>query len=385
MTDGDRGVPGSGDPAGTPSEAGGGLPASPESGLGPTAGARVGRRRTGTGGPGRPSRRAAPWIVAAAVASLAAAGPLAARFRADTPIPPVPGASSTTSHAPAIPSGWRVESYAGVQLRVPPTFGWGGAPESLACGVTRAFVIPGSAAYEAVPEGIPFVGRPAMMTDACEGGDYYPTPEVTAVWLGSPLAVGAAVTAAGPPSDTIAVGGQHVTVFAMDATLRAQILGSARAVAVDDNGCPSIPPTLPSGTDSPAPSSLSVCVYRGDILLWSGRRGSAQASAYREVYGRTSATYTTMTACTEPIEPFERVAVGMRGAGDAVRWDVVNFACGEMWTAHTPAAGGALVNAPAPLTPALVGAWASEGIRAYVSGGPTLGEDLRPYFRGMLG
>lgn len=109
-------------------------------------------------------------------------------------------------------SGWRTESYAGVSLQVPPSWGLGVNPvEQLGEAPALCSDDPGS----------PYVGRPVILSDMCVGwrSATGPYPTTDAVWFGSPLDVGSTV-AAGRHAVTRALGGQHVTVFTDDTGLR---------------------------------------------------------------------------------------------------------------------------------------------------------------------
>src|SRR5262249_52161420 len=146
------------------------------------------------------------------------------------------------------PHSWRYESYAGVQVQVPATWGWGGAPmrsdifegkNSLgSCGSSTAAVQSpeDSAAYISLQTG--FTGRPTMMSDICvPWGAAGVMPRGDALWFASPLDVGVK-SVGGVVAETRAVGSQHVTVFSTSSALRRQILGTATAVDTDANGCP---------------------------------------------------------------------------------------------------------------------------------------------------
>jgi hypothetical protein len=58
-----------------------------------------------------------------------------------------------------------------------------------------------------------------------------PEPDTDAVWMGSALPVGTHSNG-GMVAQTVAVGSQHVTVFARDDALRAEILSTAEAALV---------------------------------------------------------------------------------------------------------------------------------------------------------
>lgn len=308
-----------------------------------------------------------------------------------------PTVGEPVAGAGEVPANWRHESYDGVQVRVPPTWGWGGAPTSpsgeggdlYSCGDPVAFVVPGSNSYELVDKTAPFVGRPAMMSDACQGGSTI-LPAVDAVWLGSALPVG--TDTSGPlPAQTIALGGQHVTAFSGDAGLREQILATAEAVTVDSNGCS----VEPRGDPAPGPAhgaqaaSLSVCVYDDGRLLWSTTKDQQQAQDYVDGFDRASATYDVASLCaTEPSGQWVAVGVHDTDPNASVRWDIANFGCDRLVGSHTYGKQDQQSRVEAPLVPATVAPWAGGGIKAYVAGpfDPQHAHSgLTEYFRGFLG
>jgi len=285
------------------------------------------------------------------------------------------------------PTSWRVESYDGVQVRVPSTWGWGGAPVRAdyfrgdklgACGANQAAVNSDGSRSSYVSSVTPFAGRPAVMSDLCMSwGSDGVMPSTDAVWFGSPLPVG--VKGLGSVvAETRAVGGQHVTVFSADSHLRREVLGTAEAVDTDANGCPTVAVQQPSpGPARLDPTSLSVCVYSQDtgvpVLLWSGREDAAAARSYVDAFGRAS---------TDPAKPCAQtpngqwVALGVSGGGEEKRWDVVNLDCSRIVGAD---------RAEAPLMPATLDPWAHNAVKAYVSGPRSPTPEIAAYFRGPLG
>lgn len=78
-----------------------------------------------------------------------------------------PTTAATANGRPAgIPADWRAESYAGVQVWVPPTWGWGGAPyapdwnagEVVDCSGGRAFTVPAARHTKTCPRARPMSG-----------------------------------------------------------------------------------------------------------------------------------------------------------------------------------------------------------------------------------
>ena len=293
----------------------------------------------------------------------------------------------------SVPSDWRYESYDGVQLRVPPTWGWGGTPTTsggtiTSCGdSTKAVVVPDTIGAEP-PDGRPFVGRPVMMSDACQVIEGEPAiPATDGVWFGSPLDIGTR-TSGDQVADTIAVGSQHVTVFAGNATLRAELLGTVEAVRVDGNGCPTAPVdgAAPAPTGDASPQGLAVCVYDQGRLLWSTTKDADHAQAYVAAFQQASAGFDYAEACP-PKPTGQWVALGVEYAGAPTRWDIADFGCVALVGTYTYGDQGKQSPFEAPLIPATVEPWAGGGIKAYVAGPATLGAEdpVASYFRGMLG
>jgi hypothetical protein len=289
--------------------------------------------------------------------------------------------------APDVPQTWRYESYAGVQVQVPATWGWGGSPiradifhgeGSLgSCGTALAAVQspedPGS--YISPMTG--FTGRPVAMSDRCMSwGSDGVMPTGDALWFASPLAVGTK-DVGGIVAETRAVGDQHVTVFSDRAALRRQILGTATLVGdADANGCPTRPVLRPeAGPTGLRPTSMSVCVYSQDsgtaVLLWSGRV-QRQAQRYAGIVDTVSAAAGARCPAT-PAGAW--VALGLR-ADDGARWDIVDLSCSRIRLAD---------DQQAPLTPGTVREWAQGGATAYVPAPRAIDPALRGYFRSPAG
>jgi hypothetical protein len=330
----------------------------------------------------RPSRRPRTWLASVAVLALVV-GVAWVTHETRTPTGVISYPSVTA------PTSWRVESYDGVQVRVPATWGWGGAPiradyfegDKLgACGANQAAVVSDADRSSYPSSATPFVGRPAMMSDLCMSwGSDGVMPTTDAVWLGSPMAVG--IKPLGPViAETRSVGGQHVTVFSGDPKLRREVLGTVEAVDTDANGCPTRavqqPSAGPAGLD---PTSLSVCVYSQDtgvpVLLWSGREDAAAAREYVDSFTRSSTGPGVAKPCAQTPNG-QWVALGVSGGGDQARWDIVNLEC-----AMIVGAG----RAEAPISVDTVSSWAGGGIKAYVAGPRSPTRAVAAYFRGMLG
>jgi DNA-directed RNA polymerase specialized sigma24 family protein len=342
--------------------------------------ARAAGQVTGRAAPGVEAepgpRRRRVWLASVAVlAVVAAAAGLTHESRSEGGMMRYAGVS--------IPSGWRYESYAGVQLRVPPTWGWGGAPirgtfndgRLGSCGTSQAFSQPGSASGY-VPVTTPFVGRPAVLSDVCMSwGSDGVMPGADAVWFDSPLPIGEQHVGT-RTAETRDAWDQHVTVFSADPALRREVLASVERVDVDANGCPTRAIQEPSaGVPDLTPSSLSVCVYSQDtgaaVLLWSARRDATVARAYLAAFGVARGPGT----CARTPQG-EWVALGVQDdAGGKGRWDVLDLQCSRL-VGH---------GASASLTVADVRPWAGEGMTAYVGAPQGADPRIAAYFRAPLG
>lgn len=158
------------------------------------------------------------------------------------------GHGGSNAAAPPAPPDWRAESYNGIELRVPASWGWGGIPTPGCNGSV------GNVGY---------VGRPGPTEPGAH--TCIATKDETHVWFGSPEPVGShdGVT-------TVRVKGAtqfNITVADPDTTVLQQILDSIRSVTVDGYGCPVVPKSQPGGTSPPDASdvtSVSVCIYSGD-------------------------------------------------------------------------------------------------------------------------
>ncbi|MDX6307808.1 MAG: hypothetical protein QOI06_854 [Nocardioidaceae bacterium] len=195
------------------------------------------------------------------------------------------------------PRAWRVESYNGIQLWVPSSWGWGEVPRRSdhgldGCGVgaysrtsttTALHYVPNDGAYP------PYVGRPTAPGSPCP-----PTRPATAahVWFDSPLPPGVTSREA-----TVRVHGLtafDITVADRNLAERRTILRSVQPVDVDANGCPRDKSGLRriEAMAGPEPSprfvrSVSLCLFSAagfnQVLFYSTRvdGSSARQSAAR--------------------------------------------------------------------------------------------------------
>lgn len=180
--------------------------------------------------------------------------------------------------SPAANPTWRWESYEGVQVQVPPDWGYG-VPHTAWCGGDEGkprHVRPGA------------VGRPGFVPTIGCPSEYPPVNE-RENWLtfNSRNQVGERTIDSGWVEETRRVSGVFITVLTNDDALRAAILGSAQPIVGDDRyGCPADHPVAedPDGyrpDDGGLPpantvESISVCRYAlasdaAHPLLSSGR------------------------------------------------------------------------------------------------------------------
>ena len=344
--------------------------------------ARADRLEAGVPDVGRLRRRPrrAVWLASAAAAAVVAVGvPVVVGALNDG----APDRGPQVADVPAIPDSWRFESFAGLQVRVPPGWGWGGAPfESswgdgvLDCGAD-AFTLPGSDAYEDVPDGTPYVGRPKMMTDVCQGGvgaDWQPHGVMAPfVWLDAEVPTGTRQLGDGYVMVTQAFGEHRVTVASPDAHFRAQVLATAEVVEVDANGCRTRLDAAPAATKSDEAGTevdhTVVCAYEKD--------GDHVSLLYSRVL-------------PGPVpEPTNQPVIGCssdaREEGQWIALTQVGSGVLSTWVVH-PDGCGVDVGRPGQeaLDVAFVRSWADARTRAYVWGGD-VPDDVRGFFRGILG
>lgn len=327
-------------------------------------------------------RRRVPWLVplaAAAAVALVAVG--IAVLRDDGP------GSAPILPSTEIPSAWRVEQWHGIQVSVPPEWGWGGAPvpdgpgrgedELLDCGAS-AFVRPNGEKILNVNRELPYVGRPGYQTDVCMMYRDRPVPEAPYAWLGVELPVGTVDLGDGWTQETIEVAGETVTAATNDERLRALILSSARLAS--DPLCDASLPGPPTGSpvNFPLAGGLAVCVYEptengASPLIYATRVGRAAAD---EFFDALPGSEVSADHC-QPY-PHDWVVLHVLGA-DGSRHGSAAIQMHSADCASFITLGGEHF----AVTPQNVASWAVDGVPAYVTGPG----DARfaPYFRGMLG
>lgn len=284
-----------------------------------------------------------------------------------------PGTADPTGSSGGVPANWRVESYDGVQLRVPPDWGWGGVPSEdfgrgdrlYMCG-DGAFAYPGPNGATLFEEGAdrPYVGRTNyMMTDVCMAPLMAPTQPY--VWLGSPVAVGTAELENGFTQQTVEAGGLRVTVASDDAQELATILGTVEAVDVDANGCEVVSRLGESGDPVAGldeVDSVSVCAYRHkdgqEVVL--GYSTSIDGVAAQQLLERVKASPPGDVDCNpDPRYRLDDVVLRFHGANEDADVLVRLDRCSGYYTGEGVRS----------LTRANVEPWVVDGVGLYVSGG----------------
>lgn len=332
----------------------------------------------------RSRRWVLPAVAAAAVGVIVAVGALVVPGT-NGPVPPTDDRTQVAN--PPAPSGWRLEFWHGVQVSVPPDWGWGGAPsppEDLGEPASSDDLFDcGMAAYRTADgrrverEDGPYVGRPVMMTDACSviRDQEFPQPTAPYVWLGAAIDPGTRDLGGGWQQTTIEVGGSTVTVATRDAALREQILATAKPNPGNDCAA-RISGALASDVTVDDPSSMSVCAYRrndrspGFPLQYATK---VDAAATRRFLAAIDA-----APKLQCIDSYSGEWVVLRIHGKDGRIQNIAVDTGDCIGIHTS-------RSTAELTVATTSPWAVDGIPAYVIGPHDPGPGLSDYFRGMLG
>lgn len=186
-----------------------------------------------------------PLLAAAAVVALVSGGLVVGHWLStDDGLDPAADqasaqASDRVTDPPVLPKGWRTEYWRTIAVDVPADWGYGGAPylvtgepDSLAACAPSAMVrADGTRDWaQQGPGADGYVGRPIMLTDACQGyqveADF--TPPGPYLWFDADIDEGTVRFDGGFVQQTMTVDGVKVTVGSADGRLREQILDSAR-------------------------------------------------------------------------------------------------------------------------------------------------------------
>jgi hypothetical protein len=289
-------------------------------------------------------------------------------------------------------TAWRTEYWHDTKVDVPADWGWGGAPMSdfvevgsppsdkvIDCGAT-AFMGPDGKRLLNGDGTIPYVGRPIMQTDACNGSfgpGEWPQPTAPYVWLGAPVSPGTVELADGYVMETVEVNGSTVSVATKDPALRRQILataGGGETCLSEYDGAPSIQVVPREGVRDA--TGMTVCAYSEENgkaeLTYATHVGAAATNDFK------AALQTAPTETCQPRDVREWVLLTVEGTQGLRQEHLVQL--GEC-SGIEVIPGGDLTS----LTEATVAPWAVDGIPAYVIGpyggkGATAG-----FFRGILG
>jgi hypothetical protein len=196
-----------------------------------------------------------------------------ARAPETTTVEPSPGRGAIAQreqHPPALPDGWRWESYGGVEVGVPANWGWDNGSQRIGqwCASPQT----------AEADQIPAVGRPGV-SSAVGCGAYpskvQPDPETLLTNTGPIVAFDRPekpTNGVVKQGDRTTVGLNGVEVIVQtEPELRKKIVATVHAVTVDVNGCPSTDPISHDPARRPAPavdvatlenvSSVAACKY----------------------------------------------------------------------------------------------------------------------------
>lgn len=322
----------------------------------------VRRRRAG---------RLTAGLAAAAMVAVAATVVALDRGPDPEPGPAGPGVAIDNGADPDAP--WRTEYWKDMQVDVPDSWGWGGAPP--ACGVGPS-VSSGGQPVES-DSGIPYVGRPISSTDLCV--DALSPPPAPYVWLGSDLEPGTRDLGGGYVEETVDVNGSRLTVASDDEALRERILASATGgetcMSELDVRDPSFPDVVPGNVMRQA-DVLNVCVYHRDDA-----QGARQADLVYETTLDLGGLHAYLGALEEGEEPRDQcptldyvegewvvLEIGTED-GEVFRRDVVHTFCPGIDVDTDSLSGLETVR----LTQPMVDPWAVEGIGAVVYG-PSTGD-----------
>ena len=293
------------------------------------------------------------------------------------------GGDTQITVEPRLPGPTRTESYRGVEITVPASWGWAAAPVDQG-GDLATCADPGAWPPSGEPaEGIPYVGRPTWTRAVCQAWQES-EPDAPYAWLGVPLESGRR-TYGDWTVETKVLHGVPVTVASKQEMQRLAILDSARVADIDSNGCPQGPGTTRPGSreGTGKPAHLSVCVYkatgRGPVELFaSARVGATRAQRFLDAV---SLARPSAQPCPRPREPQPGVLLvaetddpyGTPGATQHPQW-WVDPSCGLRLSAEVSTA----------ITRDLVAPWAVPIVRAFVTSTAARG-DAAAYFAPMMG
>lgn len=267
---------------------------------------------------------------------------------------------------------WRTEYWRDTKVDVPAEWGWGGAPTGgpgdgpFWCGDPGAVVTADGTRLDRADPATPYVGRPIVQSDVCQGGIEDRTPQAPYVWIGAPIEPGTTDLGDGWVRETREVNGSTVSVAAQDPDLRERILESAGG----SENCFSEMETAATVDTHYPQQPGTVCAYRtgesGDLEL-------VYAAAFSGERAFDDAVDAAPRASDECPRERQEVVVLTGADGEA---STVDTGC-----ARVQVAPGDLRE----LTPATARPWATGGIPVVLTG-PFSGDPLlSQYFIGVQG
>lgn len=246
--------------------------------------------------------RARTMIPVLGLLCVVAASGCAAPPRAVTAAPSA-SAAATPSPArtgPTLPAGWRWESFSGVEVGVPGSWGWTNGSQRIGQWCV--------ADPKAAADQTPAVGRPGVSTQVgCDPGSGGGPSAETLLSNTGPIV---AFERPEKPRDRVVSEGDRTTVglngvdviVQTEPELRKKIVATVHAVTIDDYGCPSTDPVSGNPARRPSPavdvttlravSAVSACTYAiGDDAYQSDPRlqgslrleGDKAATAVRRI------------------------------------------------------------------------------------------------------
>jgi hypothetical protein len=203
---------------------------------------------------------------------------------------PTDHAVTKPTTAPAPVTEWRAESWHGLTVDVPADWGWGTTPITMSfddtpvlCGGPGAMVRPDGDELVNPKDGSPWVGRPIMLSDACQAAPFE-APAAPYVWLGADVEPGIEDLGDGYAQETVEAFGTTITVASQDPALRRHVLDSARATTDCEAQLPSRPEVAGMPIEGLDPvHSAQLCAYQqgadGFDLVYAATLDEATAQA----------------------------------------------------------------------------------------------------------
>ena len=238
---------------------------------------------------GARTRRRRRWAAGGAMAAVVAVSGVAVAVQNGSGSDP--GADHTATQPTFAPvTEWRAESWHNLTVDVPADWGWGTAPialagdeEPLLCGGPGGDLGPDGTRPTSPDHDGPWVGRPIMLSDACQAAPFQ-APVASYVWLGASVEPGTEELGDGWVQETVEAFGTTLTVASQDPALRQHVIGSARATTDCDAQLPSRPEVIAMPIEGLDPVySAQLCAYQqgegGFDLVYAATLDEATARA----------------------------------------------------------------------------------------------------------